>query len=234
MTNPARRLYVIFRGWREAYSPTIAAYDVRGFNKEPPNEAVEIHLEVFRLLASIRDSLNYLESKGIGVATYQDHYPQWLRMALHVPNGWTGGSDPDQGFPPESMAHLDTLATLLDVDRPSLHAEPEARLRRVLNEVFELLRTDDSLSDQLREYVYKLANEIRQALDDEAIMGTFDFATAAERLWVAVYAAAGQSQRPGKWKAAAKRFWADAAAGAIGSAPSVGLTMAQITGLLGG
>lgn len=233
MTNPARRLHEIFVDWRAQYGPSTSAYEVRGWHKSP-SPAVETHLEVFRLLLSIRNALDYLEAKGISISTYRQYYEQWMQMALHVPNNWTGSSDPQQGFPAEPLAHLDTLATLLDVDRPALHPDPEAKLRTVVAEVFDLLATDESLSEHLREYVFKLANEIRTALDDEAITGSFDFAAAAERLWVAVYAAAGQSRKAsGKWKTTARRLFLDSAAGAIGSSPSLGLTIAQISGVIG-
>jgi hypothetical protein len=127
------------------------------------------------------------------------------------------------------MAHLQTLAILLDVDRPSLSPKPEQTLRTVLNTVFELLSDDEGLSDSLRAYIYRLANEMRTALDDESLVGSFDFADAAERLWVALQAAAGQSQRnESAWKQASADLFRDAGAAALGSMPSLALTVMQL------
>lgn len=93
----------------------------------------------------------------------------------------------------------------------------------------DLLITDESLSPHLREYVFKLATEIRIALDDEAVTGSFDFAEGAHRLWVAMYAAAGQSKTMRtKWKGAASGLFRDAGAAALGSLPTVGISIAQI------
>lgn len=77
--------------------------------------------------------------------------------------------------------------------------------------------------------VFKLVNEVRTALEDESISGSFDFADGAHRLWVGVFAAAGQSKNMrSKWRSAAADLFRDAGAAALGSLPSMGLTVAQI------
>lgn len=233
MTNPARRLQLLYARWGGEYGPQVSAFDARGLGSRS-EESVELHLEAFRLLIAIKDCLDYLDAKGINVNTWRTNYTDWVWMVLHAPNNWQGGSKGGGGFPDVPMAHLDTLATLLDVDRPALHPEPEAKLRTAIGDVFDLLRDDDSISDHLREYVFKLANEIRTALDDESITGSFDFADAAYRLWVAIYAASAQSTKQrSKWKRAATDLFKDAAGSALGSLPALGLTVAQITAALG-
>jgi len=193
------------------------------------DEPYAIQVEAFRLIIAIDQALTYLESRDIDASVYRVELKNWIDMVLHVPNNWGGSSAVQTGFPPTPMAHLQTLAILLDVDRPSLSPKPEQTLRTVLNTVFELLSDDEGLSDSLRAYIYRLANEMRTALDDESLVGSFDFADAAERLWVALQAAAGQSQRnESAWKQASADLFRDAGAAALGSMPSLALTVMQL------
>jgi hypothetical protein len=226
MSNPARRLFEIYSTWADSYSPQRQAIDVRRLN-DPKGIAKQ--MEAFRLLISIEYALDYLGRKNASVEVYRAQFPEWVKMAIHAPNNWTSGSSAQTGFPAGPMSHLNTFATLLDFDQPGLQPEPEAKLRNVIQEVMDLLIADESLSPHLREYVFKLVNEIRTALDDESISGSFDFAEGAHRLWVAVFAAAGQSKNMRiKWRHAASDLFRDAGAAALGSLPSMGLTIAQI------
>lgn len=228
MSNPARRLLEIYVQWGSKYSTGVQALEARGLHQKNP-EAMALQMESFRLLISIEHALEYLGSKNASIDVYRAQFPEWVKMAINAPNTWTGGTSTEQGFPSAPMSHLNTFATLLDFDRPGLQPEPEAKLRDVVHAVMELLIADESLTPHLREYVFKLANEIRTALDDEAISGSFDFVDSAERLWVAMYAAAGQSRTMRtKWKGAASNLFRDAGAAALGSLPAVGLTVAQI------
>ncbi|GAA1781646.1 hypothetical protein [Agromyces lapidis] len=228
MTNPARRLQMIFARWSDAYTGHTSAHSAREWNSAP-SVAMDQHLEAFRLLLAIGDSLDYLEAKNVNVNVYRAAYVEWTKIVLNNPNAWTTALGREAAFPEHPIAHLDTLATVLDLDRPVLHPEPEAKLRAVVDQVMELLGADESISPSLREYVYRLVTEIRTALDDEAVMGSFDFAEGAQRLWIALFAAAGQSTKMrSKWKAAASGIFRDAGVAALGSLPSVGLTIAQI------
>ena len=228
MSNPARRLLEIYVQWGEKYSSQIQSYEARGLHNND-SKSVALQVESFRLLIAIEHALNYLGSKNSSIDVYRTQFPEWVKMAINAPNNWTSGTTASDGFPPVPMAHLDTFATLLDFDRPGLQPEPEAKLRSVINVVMDLLITDESLSPHLREYVFKLATEIRIALDDEAVTGSFDFAEAAHRLWVAMYAAAGQSKTMRtKWKGAASGLFRDAGAAALGSLPTMGISIAQI------
>ena len=228
MRNPARRLHEIFSTWAASYGANSAAMTARGLESKG-DEPYLVQVEAFRLVIAIDQALTYLESRGIDAGVYRVELKNWIDMVLHLPNNWAGQSDPNVGFPPTPMAHLQTLAILLDVDRPSLSPNPEQTLRTVLGTVFTLLVDDDALSDSLRAYIYRLADEMRTALDDESIVGTFDFAEAAERLWVALQAAAGQSRRNGSaWRTASADLFRDAGAAALGSMPTLALTVMQM------
>jgi hypothetical protein len=232
MSNPARRLFDIYTEWGASYGPNRGVAEVRGLVGNH-SAAITTQMESFRLLISIEHALNYLGTKNASIEVYRAQFPEWVKMSMHVPNNWQGGSSAEVGFPVGPMSHLNTFATLLDFDRPGLLPEPEAKLRNVIQEVIDLLSADESLTPQLREYVFKLTNEIRTALDDESITGSFDFAEGAQRLWVAVFAAAGQSRSMRtKWRRAASDLFRDAGASALGSLPSMGITIAQITASL--
>lgn len=228
MSNPARRLYEIFEAWGAGYGPGSDAMKARGLDGLS-DEAYDRQVESFKMLIAIDHALTYLEKSGVSVPVYRFELKSWIKMAIHAPNSWQGASNKATGFPSQSMAHLNTLATLLDVNGPRLKAEPEQTLRDVINQVLSLLAEDGEISDTLRGYLYKLARELQTALDDESVLGTFDFAEAAERLWVGLHAAAGQSAKHGSaWKGAAARLFRDAGATALGSLPAMALTMVQV------
>jgi hypothetical protein len=228
MRNPAERLHEIFSTWSASYGPNVTAFSARGLDTKG-DAAYATQLEAFRLLVAIDQALIYLAQRGIDVLIYRAEWKNWIDMALHIPNSWANGSDPNTGFPATPMAHLKTLAILLNVDRPGLSEKPEETLRAVLAEVFRLLAVDENLSDSLRAYIFGLASEMRNALDDEAVVGTFDFAGAAERLWVSLQAAAGQSKsHRTDWKRASTSMFRDAGAAAIGSMPTLALTVMQM------
>lgn len=228
MRNPARRLHEIFTAWSTGYGPSTAAVTARGLESKS-DDAYSVQVEAFRLIIEIGQALTYLESRAINVDVYRRELKNWIDIVLHSPNAWTGPSDTNTGFPPTPLAHLETLVILLEVDRPALSAKPEHTLRTVIAQVLELLVDDDAISDTLRSYIYRLVSEMRTALDDESVAGIFDFADAAERLWVAMQAASGQSRsNKGRWRKASGDLFRDAGAAALGSMPTLALTVMQM------
>jgi len=233
MSNPARRLLDIYTTWGNSYSPNKQVLESRGLSGNDP-AAIATQMDAFRLLIAIEHAMDYLAQKNPSIDEYRAHFPEWVKMAIHAPGNWTSGSDFETGFPTAHLSHLSTFAILLDFDQPALQPEPEAKLRDLVQGVIDLLLVDESLTPHLREYIYKLANELRIALDDESIAGTFDFPRAAERLWVGLYAAAGQSKAMrSKWRNIATGIFRDAGAAALGSLPSIGITVAQISAAAG-
>jgi hypothetical protein len=229
MSNPARRLLEIYTAWGNSYEPNKQVLQSRGLSDNDPT-AIATQLEAFKLLISIEHAMDYLAQKNPNIDEYRKHFPEWVKMAIHAPGNWQGGSDFETSFPSTHLSHLGTFAILLDFDQPALQPEPEAKLRDLVQSVIDLLLIDESLSPHLREYIFKLANELRTALDDESVTGTFDFPRAAERLWVGLYAAAGQSKNMrSKWRSIATGIFRDAGTAALGSLPSIGITIAQIS-----
>ena len=227
MDNPARRLLAIYEEWASQYNHTLSDQDVRNI---PQSAGVERHMEVFGLLASLRNSIAFYKTMHPdGFRVYEQAFDTWVRMGLNVPGNWEGGSDANAVFNPTALAHLETFATHLDFNQPSLPEGSAATLRDAIANAMELLAEDESITGNLRSYIYQLISELRTALDDEAVAGDFDFATSAHRLWVALWAAAGQSKgRRQRWTAAAKGMFRDAGAAALGSLPTAAITVAQI------
>jgi len=227
MENPARRLLAIYTEWASRYDGSKQDQTVRNLSH---SDGVNRHLEVFGLLSSIQKSIEFYKTMHPeGFRVYENAFDIWVKMALNFPGNWLGGSDSNSVFDPTALAHLETFATHLDFNQPSLPAESAGTLREAIANAMELLAEDESITGNLRTYIYQLISELRTALDDEAVAGDFDFATSAHRLWVALWAAAGQSKsRRQRWTAAAKGMFRDAGAAALGSLPTAAITVAQI------
>ena len=102
--------------------------------------------------------------------------------------------------------------------------ESKNHIRATLDDVVKLLLEDDSLSSELRYYLTKLVREMQTALDDEEVGANFDFMGAAERLWVAMQAAGGQStKKKSGWFTVAKNFLVPLSVGLMTHGGSLGI-----------
>jgi hypothetical protein len=127
-------------------------------------------------------------------------------MVLSYPGGWTAGQTAENVFPQGPLDHLDTLADWFEDRRPPITSGQRQLLEDVLTEAQSVLDADESLSAALRQYIGRLLREVRTALDDERLGERYDFAQAAQRLWVTFLAASSVSTDD-----AQKTRWADAA-----------------------
>ena len=159
MLNPARQLLEIYTTWGSAYSPATAVLESRGLSGNDPT-SIATQMEAFRLLILIEHAMDYLAQKNLSIDEYRKHFPEWVKMAIHAPGNWQAGSDFEAGFPAAHLSHLRAFAILLDFDQPGLQPEPEAKLRKLVQDVIDLFLHDESLSPHLRECIYTLANEI--------------------------------------------------------------------------
>jgi len=229
MDNPARRLLGIYRQWASQYGIGLSDLDARNL---PQRAGIERQMEAFGLLSTLHKSLTFYRSiDPEGFRVYDEAFETWVRIALNAPGNWAGATPPQVVFEPNALNHLETFATVLAFSQPSIPADSADTLRDVIAKAMSLLAEDESIGDSLRAYIYQLISEMRTALDDEAVAGSFDFATSAHRLWVALWAASGQSKgKRGAWSAAAKDLFRDAGAAALGSLPALALTAGQIVG----
>jgi hypothetical protein len=122
------------------------------------------------------------------------------------------------------MGQLQMLGTLIEATKGRIAPGGLDRLSAVVDEAIGLLEEDQTISAELRYYLVKLVREIRDAMEDETLAGGFDYASAAERLWVAMQAAAGQAdeERSPRWRDAAAKLIVPAVTGAITHAATLG------------
>ncbi|MBF4511331.1 hypothetical protein ITJ66_02435 [Plantibacter sp. VKM Ac-2885] len=228
MENAARRLLEIYKDWAARYGSNIEARAVR---KLSSGAGMEMQLEVFELLSSIDRSLTEMEQRR-PLRVYRKSYHQWVLMALNVPAAWTGGSDANAVFVAPHLDHLETFADMLDYEEPPLPDEAVAGLRSVVDDALALLQSDTSITDGLKNYMFKLLDDLRTSLDEETILDNFDYRVAADRLWVSLWAAAGQSTaNKDSWRATASRMAENVFTSFMGSGPAIaaGYHIAAIT-----
>ncbi|AIV40002.1 MULTISPECIES: hypothetical protein [unclassified Curtobacterium] len=223
MINAAYALYDIFLEWREAAAAGVVANDARGWNADPMVATTKM-LETSALLTAIDRALSEMEADGLNVYVSRESFPQWGRMAANAGTTWGQQSDPGAAFPSAAMGQLQMLGTLIEATKGRIAPGGLDRLSAVVDEAIGLLEEDQTISAELRYYLVKLVREIRDAMEDETLAGGFDYASAAERLWVAMQAAAGQAdeERSPRWRDAAAKLIVPAVTGAITHAATLG------------
>lgn len=223
MSNPARELLLIFSTWKGSMDGTVAPQITRGW--AAGDEPTETYLQAMRHLLAIQRALDVLKSEGRETDYFYEYFTAWLKIVLNYPGSWQTGTRSDAAFPSSLLNQLQGLAVILDFSgHPGMNAESKGHIRATLDEVIELLLGDDSLSSELRFYLTKLVREMQTALDDEEVAANFDFMGAAERLWVAMQAAAGQSTtKKSGWTTVAKNFLIPISVGMMTHTGSIGI-----------
>lgn len=227
--NPARRLHDTLIGWRLEHG--MNARPVGSVRELRTPEGLDAQFAALEDLHLVEVGLDELQERGVRVAVYRRYINAWRRMVISFPHGWEPNVGRDDVYGRAALDQLDTLADWFDDRRPSPTIEQKASLNSITSDAQTILDADASLSPGLRSYIGKLLREIRNALDDELLDERFDYEAAAQRLWVALIAAADQStdpkQKP-KWKDTMTRFVWDASASALGSAPSILLALTGV------
>lgn len=226
MYNPAFELRSLFGTWRAALeSDHLTAIQAR--SDEPANPLFDagLHIDGIRHLLALEKRLVELKEEGIDSEIYGRYVYTWTARLFNYPFGWRDAVlDPDQAFPQAELDMLSTLGTILRMRQPQRDPVQLLNLGSVAAQVLSLVEEDETLSPALAQYLNSLAREISAALDDEKYLAEFDVSAAATRLWVALQAAAGQSQddeKKARWAQAAKSFVFNVSTGALGSVPGV-------------
>lgn len=225
MTNPAHELLVIFEAWRGS---TTATND-RAIDSSP--DGVANHIRAMKLIWDIEVALTSLEQRSMSVAVFRDASKAWAKNVLAYPHGWdkTNGES-EVLFSEARVDMLQALGTLLDGMPVQVNEGQAASLSGWLDQITELLATDDSIDDALRAYVYKLVAEVRRVLGEYAATGRFDGETALTSLWVSLLAAEGQTRsKKGQWKKFAQDIKAPIAAGILVNLPQLAIEAIKLT-----
>ena len=232
MPNPAADLHDVFEQWGAVLSD--GNHSVSGSRGLDTQEGFARQRDAMGHLLDLVEGLSRLEEQGMPVSVYRKYVPAWTSMLMNYDHTWTSAVYRDTAFPQNEMDHLETLKGWFDVGAPRLRSGSDVELEGLLDDVNALLLDDASISDELRLYIRRLVADIKASLDDEQIGGGFDLAGAAERLWVALFAAAGQTADPEKkssWTNLATTLWQPSVVGILSSLPgAVATTIGVIAG----
>lgn len=227
LRNPAHELLEIFERWGE--HPGGSPIDGRGL-KDDEDTAIDEHLYAMCLLAAMKNSVDDLERGGYRVKSFRRSFRLWTKAIMNYPHAWNAASN-GAVFSVHAMDTLENLAAAIDGHLPAPSPERVAEIMSYLDDVVSLLGEDGHLSPELRLHVSRVVQTIRGCMAEESAFGETDLKQALYDLWVALYAAAGQSDgdKRSRWATMAETIYRPAAAGFIGSIPGLAIAAAQLT-----
>lgn len=226
MKNPAHELLELFERWGE--HPGGSALDSRGLQTDE-DTAIDDHLYAMCLLAAMKNCVDDLERGGYRVKSFRRSFRLWTKAVMNYPHAWNAGAN-SAVFSVHTMDTLENLAAAIDRHLPAPTPERVAEIMSYLDEVVTLLEEDEELSSELRLHVSRIVQTIRGCIVEEKAYGATDLKQALYDLWVALYAAAGQSDgdKRGRWATMAETIYRPAAASFIGSMPGLAIAAAQL------
>jgi hypothetical protein len=186
--------------------------------------SMDVQLQAVQDLIALRRGLDELEAKGRRISVYRKYLRPWTDMVLSYPEGWTNAVNPDMAYPSSTLDHLYSLASWFEQDARVPDDESQDELREFLQNVTDLIEGDETISLDLKDYLYRLVREMQNALADEQVFKRFDFEDAGRRLWTALHTASnmsGDEQTKKQWRDFADKLWWPTVAGTLGSAPSI-------------
>jgi hypothetical protein len=220
--NPAQNLYDFLIEAKEGTrTGNQWPKDARGLEEAAGMDA---QLQAAGDLLALRRGLDELEAKGRPVSVYRKYLREWTDMVMAYPDGWETAVNPDTTYPSSTLDHLFSLAGWFEQDARLPNEESQQELREFLGNVEGLIEGDETISWDLKNYLYRLVHEMQTALRDEQVFKRFDFEDAGRRLWTALHTASnmsGTEQTKKQWRDFADRLWWPTVAGALGSAPSI-------------
>lgn len=228
MRNPAAELLELFMNWSEPLASG-GPFTSRKFNSNE-SQALDEHLLAMSLLAAMKTSVDDLERGGYRVASFRRGFRLWTKVVLNYPHAWTQATNAAV-FTEHALDTLEALAGAIDAHVPMPTPDKVADILSYLDGVTSLLGDDRQLSEELRVHVARLVGTIRQCISEESVFGETDLRQSLYDLWIALYAAAGQSdgEAQNRWKSMAERIFQPAAAGFLASIPAVAVSVAQLT-----
>lgn len=236
MTNPARELHGILKKWRNAAlkTPENSAAHVRGFSGGGLARVLDEHMRAMCLIAELKSLIETMKATRpeMDMEPFERQVANWQRAVLNYApqrSGWTR----NEGVARIGQDTVDTLALLgnfLDVPGQRVPEAKRADVHRFLDEVLDALRSDETLPQEVRDYVAQCVRHARDCVDDFEFRGAVDLHDALARLWSALNAAAGESEdepSASRLRAFADKIGYPSIASAIGSAPAM---LLQLTG----
>jgi hypothetical protein len=227
MRNPARDLHELYESVPK--NNPIDGISARGFTGQATESVARELRRAAEILQAIETAIAQLKGAGRFVEVYERMMPEWTSAVFSFPTGWSS-TDVRPLYTRHQMDLLLALADAIDMTvNGQLGPEALKGVQDLVREAQELLKTDRSISDQLRFYLHTLLQEIQAATSDEAYLDAFNLKQALERLWVAFYGASVQSAEPAAWTKFAERIFYPGMASFLGNIGGVAVGVAQIT-----
>lgn len=220
--NPAQNLYdFLIEAKEKTRTGSQWPRDARNLEDDA---GMDVQLQAVQDLIALRRGLDELEAKGRRISVYRKYLRPWTDMVMSYPGGWTKAVNPDEAYPSSTLDHLYSLASWFEQDARVPNEKSQKELREFLQDVTDLIEGDETISRDLKDYLYRLVREMQNALADEQVFMRFDFEEAGRRLGTALHTASnmsGTEQTRRQWRDFADRLWWPTAAGALGSVPSI-------------
>lgn len=236
MTNSAFKLHEILVGWARKATPTASPQSTRGLGlpMEDRDGHWPLQREAVQHLHGCIVAIDNLERAGVNVSAYRSNVNRWVAMVINFPYTWQQPYPQGEREGPFKKGPLDvlhTLGVLIEARGPQLVPEKSETLRQVIVSVKTLLAEDESLSGQMRAHVVSVVTTLEGILDNAETYAPEDVARAARDLWVAIYAAAGQTSdaKRSRWRDLGEQIIPPTVAGVLASLPSLGM---QAIGML--
>lgn len=244
MDNAADSLHKIFEAWgdeswraQSGLFPREVEHNNRRFltrlfepSAQPGIEPITSATanESFRavfLVNTVAGLIDDLELSGQRVKSFRKALQVWARAVAGFPNAWH--QDP---VGEAALDALEYLSALLTRDTTSFDAPGLDRIEALLEEVQNLIREDESITDELRWYIHKHLQNVRNRIADYRNGYDKGLQSALQDLWVALVAGEEQSESMReRWSAFSRQLHVPVAAGILASLPTLAVTAYQLT-----
>lgn len=134
---------------------------------------------------------------------------------------------------PASILSLQTIADRSFSMRYELNDDRAKNLTAFLNELVELIKSDDSLPPALKAHIMKLVDEVRRNIDNFEAGIDFDINDSLQRLFGSMYMAESATQEKSKWQTIKDKYLGNMLADFIVQLPDLGLAVSQTLQAIG-
>ena len=139
----------------------------------------------------------------------------------------------DETLSPASILSLQTIADRSFSMRYELNDDRAKNLTAFLNELVELIKSDDSLPPALKAHIMKLVDEVRRNIDNFEAGIDFNINDSLQRLFGSMYMAESATQEKSKWQTIKDKYLGNMLADFIVQLPALGLAVSQTLQAIG-
>ncbi len=200
MANPAQLLFNLLSSWQPQDGRSAAQMR----NLDSLEDAVLVaHRRAMGLLSQIDEILDSLIKAGRPLAQYQRQLPEWHKIVLSYPHGWTTQQPP---FDITAMVLLETLIDVLNAVVPDTTEAQRQSIDDLCGDVLRMVAEDATIPTELKRHLTAVANHARSCVAEFGVVGDFDLRSAVDRLLVAVQVATRISGDASGWRDVVKTW----------------------------